>query len=97
MNDYIICKFCKSTAIITAGTTTCYNCDVQFNSFAITYYIYGPFYYSLVMYLNKEITIKQGSNDFLLKQIIIPYVYPETKPEDALSLAKQIYNLSALA
>jgi hypothetical protein len=97
------CKFCQKLLLVyispgTAHTVDCSNCRISYvvsgnTTCAQTYYLEGPVYHALIMHLDTGFTFVTFMDT--LQDIVFRATFPDTKPEDALALAKRLHNLKA--
>jgi hypothetical protein len=109
----INCPFCNDQLRIQMYSSECKDCQVSFMSKQIGYTLDSPWrifyltfnlqdavYHSLIMDLDKpETTIWLNNQKNYLEQIAIkiPQVFPDARPETALSLAKRLHQLIAFS
>jgi hypothetical protein len=100
------CKFCdKKLQYDQVGYMCldymCPDCNVKFlvNSgrcYYITYYFKDEVYHAMSMNLNENTT---SIFIFINNALVLEFnmIFPDTKPEDAMKLAKRLHNISAFA
>ena len=101
------CSFCHKYLIpakYESYSFVCHDCNVEVSindhhRFAITYRLNDPDIFALIMHLDTEFTILAFNNDSPLRdrfkhpRLTIKGIWPDTKPQDALNLAKRILKL----
>lgn len=109
MNDTFPCRFCQQHNSIQMYVSECPKCHVEYmlngNLTKIdwqTYRIYDdPIFHTVVMKLDKGLTVLWSHPNWIREPYLhcdqkhwdIPFLSPETKPEEIAKLANRLHNL----
>lgn len=104
-SHHYYCKFCQKLLLVylhpgSSHTAMCTNCRIDYvvsgtHTCAQTYYLEGLVYHALIMHLDTGFTFVTFEDSQQQEDIVFRTTFPDTKPEDALALAKRLHHLKA--
>ncbi len=99
--DRYFCLFCHNVcSVLPHYNFFCFQkCKVEFQIVdhqlvSLTYRLEDPVYSHLIMQLGTQFTTVYGRPDI---RFSIPEIWPQTKPKDAINLAKRLHKLLAFS